>query len=108
MAVPRASCAPRAMAVAALPTAASHTGPASGAARSACATQLRPFTRASPVCHRPSNSSRRGSMASAGSAPAHDLEQAAALAAGELGGVGTLELQPLEILGGDIAGHVHT
>ena len=38
------------------------------------------------------------------SAPAHDLELAAPLAAGELGGVRALELQALEVLGRDVAG----
>ena len=66
MAAPRASCAPSAMAVAALPMAASHTGPGvAGGSQSAARTQRRPSTRARPACSRPSSSSRRGSQASA-------------------------------------------
>src|SRR6516164_4851413 len=134
MALPSASCAPSAMAVAALPTAATETGAGGGAAVSAAATQWRPCTRARPACRSSSSSARRGSEVSAsltgvprksrilldsvcspGAASAifwgglpHHLELATPVTAGELGRVRALELQPLEIFGADIARHVLT
>src|SRR5579862_5733253 len=123
------------MAGAALPTAAIHTGPVRAlpaSARSASRTQRRPSTRASAAPSSLSSRSRRGSLCSitgtpgksrvwltggrslevAGailpgwpSAPAHDLEFAS-LAACELGFVGALILQALQIRGRHVAGDV--
>src|SRR6266480_2020349 len=107
MAAPSASCAPSAMDSAALPTAASHTCAAAAAGSvSASRTQRRPSTRSRPARSRPSTNSRRGSEASAGSAPAYHFELGAPLAARVLGRIGALQLQPLEIFGGDVAGDV--
>ena len=88
---------PAAMAVAALPMAATHTGVAGeaatgGPASSASRTQRRPFTRARPVWNSSSSSSRRGS-----SAPADHFELATSVAPGQFGRVRALELQPIEV-----------
>src|SRR5579862_1187061 len=103
---PSASYAPSAMAGAALPTAASQTGPVSAGAApvpaSASRPQRRPSTQASAACSSVSSSSRRGSLEGPSSAPAHHFELAP-LAAEELGGIGALVLQPLEIRGRHIA-----
>src|ERR1700739_1434283 len=107
IAPPSASCAPRAIDSAALPTAASQTGvaPAAGAsgAASASRTQRRPSTRSRPVSRRASSQARRGSPPSGSS---DDFELAAPPAARVLRRIRALQLQPLEILGRDVAGHV--
>src|SRR5882762_9426748 len=109
MAPPSASCAPSAMDSAALPAAASHTRAGAGASPvSASRTQRRPSTRCRPACNRPSSNSRRGSGASASSAPAHHFEFGAPLAPRVLRRIGALQLQPLEIFGSDVAGDVFT
>src|SRR4029077_6837506 len=94
---------------AALPTAASQTRAGAGArAVSASRTQRRPSTPGSRVRNSPSSNSRRGSGASASSAPAHHFESGAPLAARVLRRIGALQLQPLEIFGGDVAGGIFT
>src|SRR5579863_7132544 len=96
------------MAGAALPTAATHTGPVPRPPASARATQRRPSTRSRPRRSSVSSSSRRGSRASLVSAPANDLQLTGALAPRQLGRIRAYELQPLEVLGRHIPGDVHT
>src|SRR5437667_66505 len=107
MAPPSASYAPSAMDSAALPTPASHTGAAGcwGLA-SASRTQRRPSTRRRPVSRRASSSARRGSPPSGSSAAADDFELAVPFAARVLRRIRALQLQPPEIFGRDVSGHV--
>src|SRR5215472_7306260 len=96
------------MAGAALPTAASQTGPCDSSAAPApppsraARTQRRPSTQSRAACRRVSSNSRRGSLEGPSSAPAHHFELAP-LAARELGGIRALVLQALEVLRGHIA-----
>src|SRR4030088_3420712 len=109
MPAPSASGAPSALDPAPWPIAASHTRAGAGASPlSASRTHARPSTRRRPACSRPSSNSRRGSRASASSAPAHHFELGAPLTARVLRRIGALQLQPLEIFGGDVAGDVFT
>src|SRR5262252_1401831 len=91
------------MAAAALPTAASQTGPCDSSASpapspsSASRTQRRPSTHSSAACSRVSSNSRRGSLEGPSSAPAHHFELAP-LAPCQLGGIRALVLEALEVL----------
>src|ERR1700733_9330185 len=107
MAAPSASCAPCAMATAALPTAATPPGSAAADAGGAARAHASP-----PVdALQPGLQQRQEQLAAwiAGVrslAPAHHFQLAAALTAGKLGGIRAFELQPLEILRGDVPGNV--
>src|SRR5215510_8098582 len=91
------------MAGAALPTAARQMEPGDFSASPAPSpsrasrTQRRPSTQSRAACRRVSSNSRRGSLEGPSSAPAHHFELAP-LAACELGGIGTLVLEALEVL----------
>ena len=110
MAPPSASWAPCAMAAAALPTAATHSGAAargSGARKFLAHTATAVDAGKARLQQLEQQGAPRVGRVRQSSSRAR-LELAAALAARELGGIRALQLQPLEVLGGDVAGHVLT
>src|SRR3954466_14921224 len=103
---PRTSCAPRAMAEAALPIAMTQTGPDDGV--SARATEPRPDTLSSPAWKSSSRIRRRGSVEFTSedrrpwidgeSGTPNDFESTASFAAQRLRRVRAFDLQALEVL----------